>query len=357
MRLSTVTRWLALGAPIVFVACAKIGPPQPPSLYLPKPPADLRAVRKGDTVTLTWTIPIATTDHQTIRTLGPTRICRSVAATITQCGSPVGEAPAQKVLRSDKQSTATYVDTLPADLESADPSSQITYAVEVLNTGGRGGGVSNVVHVPLLQTLPAPADFEAQVTAQGVVLTWTGAATPEQAGVRYVYRAYRELLGTQTWVAAGEVAAGEGALTLTDSTFEWEKTYDYRVEAVTLVARAGKPELQVEGSDSKQVRVFADDVFPPAVPTGLQAVYAGEGGQSFIDLIWAPVTDADLAGYNVYRSEDGGAAVKVNAELVKAPAFRDANVAAGKRYVYSVSAVDARGNESRKSEEAEERVP
>lgn len=349
---------LVLGAPLVLAACAKIGPPEPPSLDLPKPPADLRAVRKGDTVTLTWTIPTRTTDHEVIRTLGPTRICRSLAPQITQCGTPVGQAPAQKILRNDQKSTTTCIDTLPADLESADPSSQITYAVEVLNTGGRGAGVSNAVHVPLVRTLPPPADFAAQVTAEGVVLTWTGAAAPPQAGVRHVYRVYRRLLGSQAWVMAGEIAAGNaGTLTVTDASFEWEKTYDYRVEAVTLVTQAGKPEMQVEGAASAEVRVFADDVFPPAVPTGLQAVYAGEGGQSFIDLVWAPVTDADLAGYNVYRSVDGGAAAKVNAELVKAPAFRDANVAAGKRYVYSVSAVDQRGNESRRSEEAGERVP
>jgi len=73
--------------------------------------------------------------------------------------------------------------------------------------------------------------------------------------------------------------------------------------------------------------------------------------------VWAPVTDADLAGYNVYRHEEGGQAVKINSELVKTPAFRDSNVAAGKKYFYSVSAVDLRGNESARSEEASESVP
>ena len=55
MRRSRSTLLLALGAPLMFTACATIGPPQPPSLELPKPPTDLRAVRKGDRVTLTWT--------------------------------------------------------------------------------------------------------------------------------------------------------------------------------------------------------------------------------------------------------------------------------------------------------------
>ncbi|MGA8345711.1 MAG: hypothetical protein WB781_27520 [Candidatus Sulfotelmatobacter sp.] len=50
-------------------------------------------------------------------------------------------------------------------------------------------------------------------------------------------------------------------------------------------------------------------------------------------------------------------AVKVNAEPLKTPAYRDANVMLGKRYFYSVSAVDVRGNESGRSEETSETVP
>jgi fibronectin type 3 domain-containing protein len=109
------------------------------------------------------------------------------------------------------------------------------------------------------------------------------------------------------------------------------------------------------------VRVVAHDVFPPSVPAGLQAAYSGEGQKPFIDLVWAPVTNADLAGYNVYRSEANGAEVKMmvklNSELVKSPSYRDSAVASGKTYTYSVSAVDVRGNESQRSEETSESVP
>ena len=37
--------------------CAAPGPPQPPSLELPQPVTDLKAVRKGDKVLLAWTLP------------------------------------------------------------------------------------------------------------------------------------------------------------------------------------------------------------------------------------------------------------------------------------------------------------
>jgi hypothetical protein len=81
----------------------------------------------------------------------------------------------------------------------------------------------------------------------------------------------------------------------------------------------------------------------------LQAVYTS-GPPKTIDLTWAPNTDADLAGYNVYR---GG--VKANTELVKTPTYRDPVTAPGD-YTYSVTAVDLRGNESAKSAEAREKA-
>jgi fibronectin type 3 domain-containing protein len=121
--------------------------------------------------------------------------------------------------------------------------------------------------------------------------------------------------------------------------------------------------VQVEGDDTPPVRIIAHDVFPPAVPAGLQAAYSGEGQKPFIDLIWAPVTTADLAGYNVYRSEieTGSSAsqqmVKLNSGLVKSPSYRDSAVTSGKTYTYSVSAVDVRGNESQRSETTSEPVP
>jgi hypothetical protein len=369
-------------APLLFTACASMAPPQPPSLELPKPPTDLRAVRKGEKVILTWTVPTATTDRQRIRRVGRTQICRWVVGemeieeNLSQCGTPVGEAgpqstgvtadaqTAKSATKSSEKVSASYTDSLPAQMESDDPAAFVTYAIEVLNADGRGAGISNQVKVPTMRTLPPPQDFAAKVTSKGIVLTWTNEVAAASArasaaeGVSYVYRIYRRQEGSDESVLVASVPAGGApSLAVTDSNFEWEKTYWYRAETVTVIEQADKTELQIEGADTPELKVFADDVFPPAVPTGLQAVFSGPGQQPFVDLIWAPVTDLDLAGYNVYRREEGSAPMKVNAELVKTPAYRDANVVSGKVYVYSVTAVDLRGNESARSEEASERVP
>jgi hypothetical protein len=364
MRLSTLKMLLALGAPLMVSACATIGPPLPPSLDLPKSPSDLRAVRKGDRVTLTWSAPSVTTDRQTIRSMGPTRICRGTETVLTQCRTPVGEAAAQLspgTTPSSKQKVArSYTDSLSAQIQSDNPSGFITYAIEVLNAGGRGAGLSNEVRVSLVRTLPPPQDFAARVTGQGVVLTWTSdvPAANSTRPVHYVYRVYRRLEDSQEELLAGEIPAGDvRSLSFTDSSMEWEKTYEYRAETVTVIAKENQPAVQVEGDDTPEIKVFAHDVFPPAVPSGLQAVSSGPEQKTFIDLVWAPVSDVDLDGYNVYRHEEGSAPVRVNVEPLKTPAYRDASVVSGKNYFYSVSAVDVRGNESARSEEASEAVP
>ncbi|MGA9988223.1 MAG: hypothetical protein WBP69_10610, partial [Terriglobales bacterium] len=357
---------------------AQTGPPLPPSLELPKPPTDLRATRKDNRVTLTWSEPTLTTDRKSVRYIGPTLVCRSLDPELATCGTPVATLPApapsaapKKSSRSAQKSAATpqtFTDALPASMEHQDPSAELTYAVEVLNRNARSGGLSNRVHVSAIVTLPPPTDLSAQLTGDGTVLTWTSAGESRDAAsspaVQHRYRVYRRDESSRKDAIAGEVPvpSERGPVHFTDSTFEWEKTYLYRVTTVSIVKHPdSNSEVQVEGDDTPPVRIIAHDVFPPSVPAGLQAAYSGEGQEPFIDLIWAPVTNADLAGYNVFRSETNGAevkmAVKLNAELVKSPSYRDFAVASGKTYTYSVSAVDVRGNESQRSEPTSEPVP
>ncbi|MGD0515010.1 MAG: hypothetical protein ABSA29_17050 [Terriglobales bacterium] len=360
---------LSLLVAATLVGCGVPGIPKPPSLDLPQTVTDLGAVRKGDRVYLDWTVPGETTDHLTVRHLGATQICRSLAAAISDCPNPVGEVPApqlpgasparNKPRKPNTKSRASYVDHLPGTLLSENPGAQIFYAISVLNGKGRSAGISNIVHVPAVPALPPPTDFQGRVAAEGVVLSWTGISQPAQAaGLRHVYRVYRRPETGNTDTVVGEVPLEESpSPQLLDHSFEWEKTYFYRATVVTLIHAEEQPETQFEGDDTPAIKVFAHDIFPPAVPSGLQAVFSGVGQQPFIDLIWAPDTDADLAGYDIFRHETGAEPVKINAEPVKTPAFRDTNVASGKTYIYSVSAVDIRGNESAPSQEASEAVP
>lgn len=357
-----------------LAGCGTPGVPLPPSLELPKPVTDLRAVRKADKVYLSWSMPTRSTDDQTARHLGPVEICRAVNVAIKECGTPVGKvsassvpqpSPAQGKKAQGKSASpapkiqASYVDTIPPELQKENPAGQITYAVSVTNEDGRSAGLSNQVQVPAAATQPPPARLQAQVTADGIVLSWRESPNGHEfPQLRYVYRVYRREEGSDKSVAIGEIPLDASErVQMIDHSFEWEKTYDYRVTVAALISRPGDPQAEVEGDDTPDLKVFAHDSFPPAVPSSLEAVASGMGQPAFVDMIWAPNTDADLAGYNAYRHEEGAPQVKLNSELVKTPAFRDTAVVGGKKYFYSVSAVDLRGNESAHSEEASETVP
>ncbi len=358
---------LTVALATLLSSCAVPGPPQPPSLQIPKPVDDLAAVRKGDRVTLTWTAPVETTDRDALRTHGATHICRGESK-MEPC-NPVGVEQAS----ASHQPRREFVDALPRDLQQQDPAGFVVYALESRNPRGQSGGLSNRVLVPLAPTLPPPQDLSASVGPDGITLTWSGELhqheTPE---MRHRYRLYRREMASGKDVVIGELQMAQSPTgQLLDRSFEWEKAYRYKLTAVTVVPRSGQEAIEVEGDDSPAVEVVAHDAFPPAGPRGVQAVFAG-AEQKFIDLTWTPATESDWAGYNVYRRDpvpphqraasagdpgEYGPARQLNAEPVKAPAFRDAEIEGGKRYLYSVSALDSRGNESARSQETAESVP
>ena len=353
---------LILASLFALTGCGLPGAPQPPSLQIPKPVDDLAATRKGDQVLLAWTPPTQTTDNTNIRHAGTTEVCRGVNDfPMARCDQKLAALNGVQVEHWTKGAMAArhdYTDTLATALQLQNPLGEATYALNDLNRDGRSAGLSNQVRVPLAPTLPAPNGIETRLTAEGVLLSWT--ATPPQLqnpALHFVYRVFRKNLTNekQPELIAGEVAVpGNDFL---DRNIDWEQRYAYHLAAITQVEPPGKETIEIEGDDSPTVQVFTHDIFPPTVPTGLQAVYSGVGQKPFIDLTWAPNLESDLAGYNVYRHEAGTAPVKINSEVVKTPSFRDPNVAAGHQYFYAVSAVDVRGNESGKSEETSEKVP
>jgi hypothetical protein len=342
------------------VGCGTPGAPLPPSLGLPNPVDDLTASRKGSRVVLTWSPSQRTTDKQNVKRPGVTRVCRVAGQlSITQCTSVVAEIPPAKIpVPTDQQPRPklTYEDVLPETVFSANAFA--TYAVEMLNPSGRSAGLSNQVRVPLAPTLPPATNLEAQVTGDGVTLSWSSLGTPSGSpALRFHYRLLRRLAEKGQFTLIEDVPLSGREARVEDKNFEWEQRYEYKVTPVTDVLDNGQQVAEVEGEDSPVVTVAIHDTFAPAQVNGVQAVFSGAGQRPFIDLSWAPNTESDVAGYDVFRHEEGAQPAKINAGLVKAPAFRDENVQAGKTYFYSVRAVDLRNNAGPVSEDTSETVP
>jgi hypothetical protein len=338
--------------------CGTPGAPQPPSLNLADPVADLSAIRNGDKVMLTWTMPKRNTDKTSIKSDVATRIClQEGPGACHQVGTDVMVAPG---------GTGNYTDALAGTLANGD-ARPVSYFVELRNKKGRSAGLSNAATV-LVGQAPQPVEgFKAEVRKQGIVLSWT--ADGEKAAVRLdrklltppATKAEHGLMAPAPEAVNEALLVDEGTEQgrALDKAIRFGQSYEYRAQRVRRVSVDGKT-LELAGELSQPIYVDAKDVFPPEVPVGLAAVAAaGENGAGpAIDLSWQPDAETDLAGYVVYRRESGGEWQRISpATPGIEPAFHDVQVQPGRRYEYAVSAVGKDGRESNRSTETQETVP
>jgi hypothetical protein len=360
---------LAFAAAIGLTGCGTPGAPLPPSLKLPDPVTNLAAVRTGNQVTLAWTMPRKTTDKLLIEREVTVLVCRKEGAGVCERlpASGLSFAPNAK---------ATVTETLPAALATGSPR-LLTYFVEPLSPHGRSAGLSNAARV-LAGEAPAPvAGLSSLLRKDGVVFSWGPDTSADQTTF---IRLHRKLLTPPSQAgAAAKSATQQGILgpakepveqsllvdspaeadRAIDKTIRFGQTYEYRAQRVARVTVDGQT-VELAGPLSESIRVEAIDTFPPAVPTGLAAVATAADSATgpSVDLSWLPVTEADLAGYAVYRREGEGEWQRISPpKPFVGPAFHDPQVEPGRTYRYAVTAIDQLGHESARSVEAEEAVP
>ncbi len=313
-------------------------------------------------------------------------ICRRLGA----AGScdPVGN------LLLDAGSQARYLDPLPSSLATGGPQ-LLTYTVLLENQKRQSAGPSNPAYTIAGSAPPTVGGLSAQVGPAGIALHWQPAAStassaypasatgPAAAGspleVDYLLRLHRarklapgENAGPSSQESRAGVAqpleqtlevreaassrpaslaAGWRLDHAVDQDAALNRTYLYTVERVARVHLGGHS-IEVSGGASQPLTIEARDLFPPAVPGGLEAVADSQAGA--IDLSWSPDTEPDLAGYFVYRRVAGSAGPPLRtsgAAALPNAAWRDPSVQRGVRYAYSVSAVDTSGNESERTPE------
>jgi hypothetical protein len=114
----------------------------------------------------------------------------------------------------------------------------------------------------------------------------------------------------------------------------------------------------VAGAASGQLKITSNSATNSTAI--VQITGTGVAVQHSIDLSWnAPTTSPDpVAGYNIYRSTDGGATFsKLNGSVDTALADTDGAVQSGTTYTYVVKSVDANGQESGPSNQISLLVP
>jgi hypothetical protein len=337
---------------------------------------DLRAVRQGNKVILTWSQPRDAENRQSfVGHLAVARICRNISPTISDSGSACAHAVRQINLENsvaaaasasfgkpNAETTVRLIDVLPESQEDSDRLQFAVYKLELLDDHGRSAGFSNPAAVPLAPVLPAKG-LHSDLDVRGVYLIWEEEDESRSSLLKFDYRIYRREKGSSKRIAVPYLRAvvhtQEGERwSGVDTGIGWEKTYLYSVTPVTRVySQEGRLIAEIEGDDSAPLEVITHDVFPPAAPERLLPVVGHIPGKKFVDLLWTPNAEKDISGYNVYRREESGQPARINSVPITMVSFQDVNVSAGQKYLYCISAVDVRGNESAMSQEATAVVP
>jgi hypothetical protein len=349
---------IALGV----VNCGKRRPPLPPIERVQQRTELLSGVQRGNLVILSWPAILRNAPDesvQSIRRIDVYRLAehpraplalteREFAARSTLIGSVTYDEikSAPEVL--------TYVDTL----ELAGEPARLRYAIRYVNASGQRAAFSNFLLLEPAARIAQAANIIAtgnEVSESAITITWQ-APTANIDGSTPVnllgYNVYR-VEGMQNELREPLNSSLVSGTQYSDKTFKFGGTYRYVVRAVSL----GTEGAQVESLNSNAISVSPRDTFPPSAPASI-TVAAAPGRLS----IFFPANpEADIAGYNIYRSTDPDLSKaqwnKLNAELLTKTTFQDERVEPGKRYYYYLTAVDQAGNVSVPSDVVSETVP
>jgi len=396
----------------VTVTCGKKGPPLPPLVKVPAPPADFTAVRRGGDVALQFTVPAANSDGTRPANVervdvyaftGPSSISDDqVLKHGTRVGSVPVKAPRDPDVTVDPDQPDEETEPLEGDgldqgalarlHESLTPAAEEptevdrkkktaaapaaapllgapstpplrTYVAVGIARHGRRGPMSKRIGVPLVAPPLAPSAAAIDYNEKAITITWTppvSAREPREDGASS---------GSEPVLASHPIGSGpkyevaynvyeitpDGEKRLTKSPVPAAHFSDDRLTwgvercyVVRTVEVFGGVPIESDAPPASCVKPV--DTFPPAAPKELHAV-AGEGS---INLIWEPNEEKDLAGYIVLRGVAPGERLDpLTPTPIPDARFTD-QVAAGTRYVYAVLAVDKAGNMGPVSNRVEE---
>lgn len=356
-RLSAFTfAFLLLTFAFGAAACGKRRPPLPPVERVPQRTELLSGVQRGNRVILSWPAPRRNASDESVQSIRRVDIYRLAEGVddplplteeeFSSRATLVGSVSYEEIQAAKE--TLSYAD----ELTLREPL-RLRYAVRYVNAANQRASFSNFLLIEPAASVSQPpvVDQSPEVTQNAVVLRWQAPAanvdntTPVNLLGYNVYRAAAsQNQPAQTPLNPRPITASSFA----DQSFTFGEEYVYVVRAVSL-GTGGEP---VESLNSNAVTATPRDIFAPAVPTGVTA--AASPAPLRISVFFAASVDRDVAGYNVYRSEDQNLPkeqwTKLNKTLVDRTTFQDDAVQSGKKYCYYVTATDAAGNVSQPSD-------
>jgi hypothetical protein len=396
---------LAVLALTLAPACGHKGPPRPPRRMTPPSLADFRLAQRGDALEVSFTTPAASVDGVPFRKLdveifwgeglvnlekaGQRRTfeARPGARVVEQLPLPAPGTLVRAAARAGSgrsRGQRSLIQALEAQAPLVPPRELGVGLREKGVTLTWKGAMPEPIAAPALPTVPdARSDpFESRPRGKGgrrpaggpgsTTQEDSGEPGPEAAGSAPVEssapveaapassgeleeppEAEQATPGTHGFRVYRRVDSGEWGVPLnhapqtrrvfTDTHAPLGSTVCYVVRAV------GSVDPLIESAPSNEACVEVRDIVPPGPPSGL-AVVPRDGA---LEVVWSPSPDASLAGYRVYRAVSGAEAERVAEVPAGTTTWVDSTGEGGVLYTYTVTAVDAAGNEGPPSGSAE----
>jgi hypothetical protein len=336
--------------------CGKKGALLPPIVLTPMKPDAATVLQQGATLYVGWKNPVKSVDGAALSGISEAEVwvCERDKAEAgpgkTTAGEFAGKARLAVALKKGdlvglrkEKATDEAGFTYPYSLAGKTPASlKVTFAVRVRDARSRTSGFSDPVDIEPKVGPGPPLELSARALEDKIELVWKAPAANSDGSTPVTvpgYNVYRK--------------AGDGLERKVNPTLVTETKFDdpdvvfgvpvrYFVRALA----TDKPPY-FESDDSEVRELVPEDVFPPAAPVGVVQVT----GHGSVSLSWEANHEKDLAGYRVRRRLEGEAEdVLLTPTLLLENAYTDPTIEKGKRYRYSMSAVDIRENESARTE-------
>jgi hypothetical protein len=338
------------------IFCGKRGPIYPPLIKIPQKIEDLEVYQRGNAIVLRWRNPTSYMDGNPIEgdiavELWLMKVDRALAG---QQRDLVEENFAS---RAQLYETITHADFVKFQDPEGQDSEELTYIYEIppeefsqmvfvfglriKDRKDKESGFSSLTPViPRPVPLP-PSDLLTKMSGNSVIIEWKppeknidSSTPPSVVG----YNVYRES-EKEEFHRINTALVSEASFT--DRDFAYNVTYRYYVRA-----SATRSSPYTESENSKASEILTVDTLIPLAPTGLVAI----AGENFVSLSWDANKESDLAGYRVWRRSELEEKFSALTELFAENVYHDSKVEKDQRYFYAITALDANGNESQRSE-------
>ena len=341
---------------ISCAVCGKKGPLLPPLPRIIQKIEVLELSQKGRQLILEWENPAAYVDGS------PVSEIREVEIWLLEIKAAQKKKPSLKEFENkarllaliQKEKFSKYLSrdegsagrlTYPYELKKEDFDKELIFGVRAREKKKRRSVFSLCSARPVVLSLP-PEEVRTIVREDRIEIRWKAADNniDGSSPARFQgFNVYRSEGGSLPKRLNSHLVK---ELEYSDRSFLVGKVHRYFVRAST---KESSPFF--ESGNSEVVEAQWQDVFPPAAPSGLVSIVAGD----YISLSWDENLEEDLAGYRVWRKKEKERDyVLLTPESIVENAYNDTSVEKSMRYDYAITALDTSGNESQKSKSISE---